>query len=74
LGRRHHRVIPGRKPSLVCLATVAYQSSTVAGPPVWMLLLLFGVVAGNGMALLMVIMRTLLVQATNVRTEIDAVI
>lgn len=60
--------------SLVCLATVAYQSSTVAGPPVWMLLLLFGVVAGNGMALLMVIMRTLLVQATNFRIEIDAVI
>jgi len=60
--------------SLVCLATVAYQFFTVTGPPVWILLLLFGVVAGIGMAMLMVVMRTLLEQATNLRTEIDAVI
>ena len=60
--------------SLVCLATVAYQSFTVGGPPVWTLLLLSGIVAGAGMALLMVVMRTLLEQATTLRTEIDAVI
>lgn len=60
--------------SLVCLATIAYQSFTVAGPPVWSLLLLFGVLAGMGMALLMMVMRTLLVQATTLRTEMDAVI
>ncbi len=60
--------------SLVCFATVAYQSFTVGGPPVWTLLLLFGVLAGVGMALLMVVMRTLLEQATNLRTEIDAVV
>lgn len=60
--------------SLVCLATIIYQSSTVAGPPGWMLLLLFGVLTGIGMALLMVVMRTLLVQATTLRTEMDTVI
>ncbi len=59
---------------LVCLATIIYQSSTEAGPPGWMLLLLFGVLAGIGMALLMVVMRTLLVQATTLRTEMDTVI
>ena len=60
--------------SLVCFATVAYQSFTVGGPPVWTLLLLFGVLAGVGMALLMVVMHTLLEQAMNLRAEIDAVI
>lgn len=60
--------------SLVCLATIVYQSLTVAGPPVWMLLLLFGVLGGIGMALLMGVMRTLLAQATTLRTEMDAVI
>lgn len=60
--------------SLVCLATLAYQSSTVAGPPVWMLLLLVGVLVGIGTALLMVVMRTLLVQASTLRAEMDAVI
>lgn len=60
--------------SLVCLATIVYQFFTVNGPPLWILLLLLGVVAGIGMALLMVVMRTLLVQATTLRTEMDAVI
>lgn len=60
--------------SLVCLATIVYQSFTVGGPPVWMLMLLCGVVLGVGMALLMSVMRTLLVQATGLRTEMDAVI
>lgn len=60
--------------SLVCLATIIYQFFTVNGPPLWILLLLLGVVAGIGMALLMVVMRTLLVQATTLRTEMDAVI
>jgi len=60
--------------ALVCLATIVYQGSTVAGPPLWMLLLFLGVLAGIGMALLMVVMRTLLVQATGLRTEMDAVI
>ena len=60
--------------SMVCLATSVYQSNTVEGPPVWTFLLLVGVVAGIGMALLMGVMRTLLVQATTLRTEMDAVI
>lgn len=58
----------------MCLATIVYQSLTVAGPPVWMLLLLFAVLGGIGMALLMGVMRTLLAQATTLRTEMDAVI
>lgn len=60
--------------SLVCLTTIVYQFYTVTGPPLWILLLFSGVVAGTGMALLMVVMRTLLVQATALQTEIDAVI
>lgn len=60
--------------SLVCLATLVYQSFTVGGPPVWMLLLFTGTAAGVGLALLMVVMRTLLVQATTLRTEMEAVI
>ena len=60
--------------SLVCLAAIVYQWYTVNGPPLWILLLLLGVVAGIGMALLMVVMRTLLVQATILRSELDAVI
>ncbi len=60
--------------ALVCLATIVYQTSTVVGPPIWMLLLLVGVVAGIGMAMLMVVMRTLLLQATVLRAEMDAVI
>lgn len=60
--------------SLVCLTTIVYQSFTVAGPPIWMLLLLFGILAGIGVALLMFVMRSLLVQATTLRSEMDAVI
>src|SRR5690625_3588066 len=43
--------------SVVCLATLVYQSFTVAGPPLWGLLLICGVLAGIGLALLMVVMR-----------------
>ena len=60
--------------TLVCLATIVYQSFTVGGPPIWTLLLLSGILVGIGMALLMVVMRTLLVQATTLRAEMDAVI
>lgn len=60
--------------SLVCVATLTYQSFTVGGPPLWMLLLVATTVAGLGMALLMVVMRTLLVRATVLRTELDVVI
>lgn len=67
-------VIASLAGSLVCLVTIVYQSFTVAGPPVWMLLLLIGVLAGIGLALLMLVMRTLLVQATSLRSEMAAVI
>ena len=60
--------------SAVCLATIVYQSFTVSGPPAWMLLLLAGVAGGVGMALLMMVMRSLLVQATALRTELRSVI
>lgn len=60
--------------SVVCLATLAYQACTVGGPPLWTLLLLLGVATGIGMALLMSVMRTLLVQATTLRLDMDAVI
>lgn len=60
--------------SAVCLTTLAYQAFTVGGPPLWTLLLLFGVATGISMALLMSVMRTLLVQATSLRLEMDAVI
>lgn len=60
--------------SLVCLTTFVYQSTTVAGPPGWMLLLICGVLAGIGLALLMVVMRSLLLQATSLRAELDTVI
>ena len=60
--------------SLVCAATIVYQSFTVGGPPVWMLLLWCGVLAGIGIALLMVVMRGLLVQATTLRYDMEAVI
>lgn len=59
---------------LVCLATLAYQSFTVGGPPAWSLLLILGAIAGAGMALLMGVMRSLLVQATTLRQEMAAVI
>lgn len=58
----------------MCLATIVYQSFTESGPPAWMLLLLAGVAGGVGMALLMMVMRSLLVQATALRTELRSVI
>lgn len=60
--------------SLVCFATIVYQSATVAGPPVWGLLLVCGVLAGIGLALLMVVMRALLIRATTFKSELDVVI
>lgn len=60
--------------SLVCAATIVYQSATVAGPPLWMMALLGGVFAGLGLALLMTVMRTLLVRATTLQSEMDVVI
>ena len=58
----------------VCAATLIYQSFTVAGPPAWALLLLAGTVGGIGMALLMGVMRSLLVDATALRQEMAEVI
>ncbi|MGC0141827.1 DUF2975 domain-containing protein [Pseudactinotalea sp. Z1732] len=60
--------------SLVCMATIAYQSATVAGPPLWGLMLIGGALTGLGLALLMTVMRTLLVRATTLRSEMDVVI
>lgn len=60
--------------SVVCLATITYQSLTVAGPPLWMLALWGGGLAGVGLALLVWVMRALLVQATTLRTDMELVI
>lgn len=60
--------------ALTCAATLAYQATTVAGPPLWSLMLLAGTVAGLGLALLMLVMRGLLTRATALRDEMDAVI
>lgn len=60
--------------SLVCVATLVYQSATVAGPPLWTLMLIGGALAGFGLALLMTVMRTLLVRATTLKSEMDVVI
>ncbi len=60
--------------SVVCLATMIYQSFTVGGPFLFALLLVLGVLVGIGMALLVSVMRTLLVQATTLRSEMEAVI
>lgn len=60
--------------SVVCLATIFYQSATVGGPPLWGLLLICGVLAGVGLALLMIVMRTLLLRATALKGELDVVI
>lgn len=60
--------------SAICVATLIYQSFTVGGPPLWTLLLLLGAISGVGMALLMGVMRSLLVQATGLRHELAAVI
>lgn len=59
---------------LVCLATIVYQSMTIGGPPLWMLALWGGVLAGAGLALLVWVMRALLVQATTLRSEMAMVI
>lgn len=59
---------------LVCLATITYQSTTVAGPPIWMLALWAGVLAGMALSLLVWVLRTLLVQATTLSTELEMVI
>lgn len=58
----------------VCLATASHNASTVSGPPFWILLLYIGAIAGGGLALLMVVMRRLLVQASTLRGELDVVI
>lgn len=60
--------------SLVCFATLAYEDNAPAGSPAWMLVLLFTAFSGIGMALLMVVMRRLLVQATTLRSEMESVI
>jgi hypothetical protein len=60
--------------SLVCVVTIIYQSVTVPGPPFWMLLLVAGAFTGLGLALLMTVMRTLLVRATTLKSEMDVVI
>lgn len=46
--------------SVVCVATLAYQSQTVSGPPLWAFFLLAGVVAGAALALLTWVGRSLL--------------
>lgn len=58
----------------VCLATASHNASSVSGPPAWILLLYIGAIAGVGLALLMVVMRRLLVQASTLRSELDVVI
>lgn len=60
--------------SVICLATLIFQSFTVGGPPAWALLLILGTITGVGMGLLMGVMRSLLVQATTLREEMEAVI
>lgn len=60
--------------SLVCLLTVSYFSSSANGPPFLIFMLLLGLVGGVGMALLVWVMRTLLVHATTLRREMEAVI
>lgn len=59
---------------LVCLATIGYQSATIAGPPLWMMVLWAGVATGVGLASLVWVMRSLLVQATTLRAELEMVI
>ena len=58
----------------VCLATIVYQSQTVAGPPLWMLALFGGVLTGVALALLTWTLRALLVQAITLRTDMEMVI
>lgn len=58
----------------VCIATIVYQSFAIGGPPIWMLTLLAGTLAGIGLALLMTVMRALLMRATTLKDEMDVVI
>lgn len=58
----------------VCLATASHNATTVSGPPFWILLLCMGAIGGVGLALLMLVMRRLLIQASNLRSELDVVI
>jgi hypothetical protein len=60
--------------ALVCIGTIVYEFFAPVAPPLWLLLLVLGALLGASMALLMVIMHTLLVRATTLRTELDAVI
>ncbi|MGM0386169.1 MAG: DUF2975 domain-containing protein [Actinomycetota bacterium] len=60
--------------SVVCLATIIYQSQTVAGPPLWMLALAGGVMTGVALALLTWTMRALLAQAITLRADMEMVI
>lgn len=60
--------------SVVCLATIVYQSQTVAGPPLWMLALAGGVLTGVALAQLTWTMRSLLAQAITLRTDMEMVI
>lgn len=60
--------------ALVCLATIIYQSQTVAGPPLWMLALWDGVLTGIALTLLTWTMRALLAQAITLRTDMEMVI
>lgn len=53
----------------VCAATLAYQSQTVSGPPLWALLLLAGLGAGGTLALVTWVGRTLLVEAIACRDD-----
>lgn len=60
--------------SLVCVATLVYQAFTVSGPPLWVLLLISLVISGIAIALLLTVMRSLLIQATALRTDLEGVI
>jgi len=60
--------------SLVCLATIIYQSQTVGGPPLWTLALFGGVLTGVALALLTWTMRALLAQAITLHTDMEMVI
>lgn len=60
--------------ALTCAATIGYQAGTVPGPPLWFLMLVAGVAVGLGLALLMLVMRSLLTRATALSTELDGVI
>ena len=60
--------------SVVCTVTLVYQLIVMVGPPLWVLMLSGGTFAGFGLALLMTVMRTLLVRAATLKSEMDVVI